>query len=82
MRLRVATARPCTIAVAADQTILDWHSFPRFSLKARQQFRPYQASVRIPGKAVETPDPSIEPAFQCGSLLSRGKDKNTEAQFP
>ena len=64
-----------------DKAILDRHGFPGFA-KMRQQFRPFQACVGIPGNAVETAGPCVEPAFQRGPLLSLGKDKNAEAQFP
>jgi hypothetical protein len=48
-----------------DEAILNRHSFPGCP-KTRQQFRPFQSRVRIPGKTVETPDPRVEPAFQGG----------------
>ncbi len=56
-----------------DEAILDWHGFPR-GAKTRQQFRPFQPRVRVPGKTVENPDARVEPTFQGGPLLSLGKD--------
>lgn len=41
-----------------DEAILDRHCIPDFA-KVRQQFRPFQARVRIPRKAVKTPDPCV-----------------------
>ena len=38
-----------------DEAVLDRHGFPGFA-EMGQQFRPFQAGVRIPGKTVETPD--------------------------
>jgi hypothetical protein len=63
-----------------DEAILDWHGFPGCA-KPRQQFRPFQSRVRIPGQTVKTPDPRVEPAFQGGPLPSFGKDENPESQF-
>ena len=34
-----------------DEAILDWHGFPR-GAKTRQQFRPFQPRVRVPGKTM------------------------------
>jgi len=31
---------------------------------------------------MKTPDPSIEPAFECHTLISLREDKNAETQFP
>jgi hypothetical protein len=39
-----------------DEAILDRHGFSSFA-KTRQQFRPFQSGVRIPGKTVEMPGP-------------------------
>ena len=64
-----------------DEAILDRHGFPVLA-KTCQQFRPFQAGVRIPRKAVEMAGACIEPTFQRRSLLSPGKDKDSEAQFP
>ncbi|MDQ2945163.1 MAG: hypothetical protein M3Y27_04350, partial [Acidobacteriota bacterium] len=51
-----------------NKAILDRHGFPGCA-KTRQQFGPFQARVRVPGQAVETPHARIEPAFQGGSGL-------------
>jgi hypothetical protein len=63
-----------------DEAILDWHGFPGCA-KTRQQFRPFQPRVRVPGKTVENPDPRVEPTFQGGTLPSLGKDENPESEF-
>ena len=63
-----------------DEAILDRHSLPGCA-KTRQQFRPYQARVRIPGETVETPDSRVEPAFQGSPLPSPGKDEDPESEF-
>ena len=63
-----------------DEAILDRHGFPGRA-KTRQQFRPFQPRVRVPGKTMETPDPRVEPAFQGGPLPSLGKDENPETEF-
>jgi len=63
-----------------DEAILDRHGFSGCA-KTRQQFRPFQARVRIPGQTVETPDPRVEPVFQGGPLPSLGEDENPESQF-
>ncbi len=79
-RFRVATARPWTDRSRRYEAILDRHGFSGCA-KTRQQFRPFQPRVRVPGKAVETPDPRVEPAFQGGPLPSLGKDENPESEF-
>ena len=58
-----------------DEAVFNRHTFAGFA-KTRQQFRPFQSTVDIPGKTVETPGSCIEPAFQRCPLLSFGKDKN------
>ena len=63
-----------------DEAILDRHSLPGCA-KTRQQFRPAQAGVRVPGQTVEPADARVEPAFQCRPLSSPGKDQNPESQF-
>jgi len=63
-----------------DEAILDWHGFPGCA-KTRQQFRPFQPRVRVPGKAVEKPNSRVEPAFQGGPLPPPGKDENPESEF-
>src|SRR5437016_7071068 len=63
-----------------DETILDGHRFSG-SARLRQQFRPLQPRVRIPGKTMETPGPCIKPTLQRRPLLSFGKNKNAETQF-
>jgi len=63
-----------------DEAILDRHGFSGCA-KARQQFRPLQPRVRVPGKTVETPDPRVEPAFQGSSVPSLRKDENPESKF-
>ena len=63
-----------------DEAILDRHGFPGCA-KTRQQFRPFQPRVRVPGKTVKTPGPRVEPAFQGGPLPSLGKDENPESEF-
>jgi len=63
-----------------DEAILDWHGFPGCA-KTRQQFRPFQPGLRVPGKTVENPDPRVEPTFQGSPLPSLGKDENPESEF-
>ena len=63
-----------------DEAILNRHAFPGCA-QTRQQFRPFQARVCVPGQTVETLDPLVEPAFQGGPLPSLGKDQNPESQF-
>src|SRR5256885_2078618 len=63
-----------------DEAILNRHGFPGCT-KTRQQFRPFQARVRVPGQTMETPGSRVEPAFQGCTLPSLGKDENPEAQF-
>ncbi len=55
-----------------DETILNWHGFPGCA-QTRQQFRPFQPRVGVPGKTVENPDPGVEPTFQGGPLLPLGR---------
>lgn len=64
-----------------NEAIFDRHGFPGCA-KTRQQFRPFQARVRVPGQTVETPGPLVEPAFQGGPLPSFGEDENPESEFP
>src|ERR1019366_5003160 len=52
-----------------DEAILDWHGCPGCA-KTRQQFRPFQPGLRVPGETVENPDPRVEPTFQSGPLPS------------
>ena len=63
-----------------DEAVLDRHGLPGCA-KPRQQFRPFQSRVRVPGKTVETPDPSVEPALQGSPFPSFGKDEDPESQF-
>jgi len=63
-----------------DEAILDRHGLPGCA-KTRQQFRPFQARVRVPRQTVETPDTRVELAFQSGPLSSLGEDENPESQF-
>jgi len=49
--------------------------------KTRQQFRPFQPRVRVPGKTVENPDARVEPTFQGGPLPSTGKNENPESEL-
>src|ERR1017187_4111916 len=63
-----------------DEAILDWHGFPGCA-KTRQQFRPFQPRVRVPGKTVQNPYPRVEPTFQGGPLPPLGKDENPESEF-
>ena len=79
-RLRVATARPWTDAVAAMRLSFDRRGFTGRP-KTRQQFGPFQARVRAPGQTMETPGPCFEPTFQGGPLPSLGKHENPESQF-
>ena len=55
-----------------DEAVLDRHGFPGCS-KTRQQFRPFQPRVRVPGKTLETPGPCVEPAFQGSRFLPLGR---------
>ena len=63
-----------------DEAILDRHGFSGCA-KTRQQFRPFQPRVRVPGKTVETPDTRVEPAFQGTPLPSLGQDEYPESEF-
>jgi hypothetical protein len=63
-----------------DEAILDWHVFPGCA-KTREEFRPFQPGLRIPGKTVESPGSRVEPAFQGSPLLSIGQNENPESKF-
>jgi hypothetical protein len=63
-----------------DEAIFDRHGLS-VRAKARQQFRPFQTRVPIPGQTTETRNPSAEPAFQCCSLPSFRQKENSESQL-
>lgn len=63
-----------------DEATLNRHRFPA-GAKTRQQVRPFQARVRVPGQTLDTPHARVKPAFQRDQLPSLGKDENSESQF-
>ena len=63
-----------------NEAILNRHGFPGCT-KTRQQFCPLQARVQVPGQAVNTLDPFVEPPFQRSTLLAPGKDKYPKTQL-
>jgi hypothetical protein len=81
MRLRVATARLCTIAVAAIRLSLIGIVSPVLRRRASSSahVRPVSASQ---GRQWRRPAPASNQRSSAGPLLSCRKDKNAEAQFP